>query len=123
MRSPDPACNPYLVLAGLLAAGLKGIEEGLEAPGPVEENVYELGDEELERLGIERLPASLGEAVEAARKDGIIKEALGPRLAERYLALKEEEWKAYLRFLEESGDTEPPSGITSWELEEYLERP
>jgi len=123
VRSPDPACNPYLALAGLLTAGLKGIEEGLEAPEPVEENVYELREEELEHLGVEKLPSSLGEAVELAKKDGIIVEALGPKLAERYLALKEAEWRAYLRFLEESGATEQPTGITSWELEEYLERP
>jgi len=123
VRSPDPACNPYLALAGLLTAGLKGIEDGLEAPEPIEENVYELGGEELEHLGIEKLPSSLGEAIEAAKKDRIIVDALGPKLAERYLALKEAEWRAYLKFLEESGATEQPTGITSWELEEYLERP
>ena len=121
VRSPDPACNPYLALAGLLTAGLKGIEEGLEAPEPVEENVYELEEEELEELGVERLPASLGEAVEAAREDGIIEEALGPKLAERYLALKKAEWEAYQRFLEEAGP-EAARTITAWELNEYLER-
>ena len=121
VRSPDPSCNPYLALAGLLTAGLKGIEEGLELPEPVEENVYELREGALEELGIEKLPADLGEAIEEAEKDPIIEEALGPSLARRYLALKKAEWEAYQRFLEEAGP-EAARTITAWELNEYLER-
>jgi len=123
IRSPDPSCNPYLALAGLLTAGLKGIEEGLEAPDPLEENAYELKDEELEALGIEKLPSNLGEAIDEAKKDSLIKEALGHKLAERYIALKEAEWKAYLKFLDEVGGQGDQNQVTAWELSEYLERP
>ncbi|MBI4296365.1 MAG: glutamine synthetase, partial [Chloroflexi bacterium] len=64
IRSPDPACNPYLCFSVLLAAGLEGIEEGTEPPEPVEENVYHMSDEERQRRGIGTLPASLGEAIQ-----------------------------------------------------------
>ena len=121
VRCPDPSCNPYLALAGLLTAGLKGLEEGLELPEPVDKNAYELGEEELEDLGIEKLPSNLGEAVEEAKRDPIIREALGPSLARRFIELKEAEWEAYLRFLKGSGE-EGEGRITSWELSEYLER-
>ncbi len=121
VRCPDPSCNPYLALAGLLAAGLKGIEEGLEPPEPLEKNAYELREEELEALGVEKLPSSLGEAIELARKDPVVKEALGPALAEQLLKLKEAEWRAYLRFLANTGE-DGQGRVTSWELNEYLER-
>ena len=116
LRTPDPSCNPYLALAGIITAGLEGLEKGLELPEPVNENVYELEEGELERL-----PADLGEAIREAGKDPVIRKALGPKLAEQYLKLKRAEWRAYLRALEETG--EDPNGITSWELAEYLERP
>jgi len=116
LRAPDPSCNPYLALAGIIIAGLRGLEEGLELPEPVNENVYELKEGELERL-----PADLEEAIEAAERDLIIREALGPELAEQYLKLKKAEWSSYLKALEQSG--EDPASITSWELAEYLERP
>ena len=121
VRAPDPSCNPYLAFAGLLTAGLRGLEEGLELPEPVNKSAYELGEEELAGLGVEKLPSNLGEALEYAKKDPVFKEALGPALAERFIRLKEAEWKAYLKFLEESGE-EGEGRITSWELREYLER-
>ncbi|RLI38198.1 glutamine synthetase [Candidatus Bathyarchaeota archaeon] len=121
VRCPDPACNPYLALAGLLTAGLKGLEEGLELPDPVEESVYGLREEELEAHGVEKLPSSLREAVELAKKDPVVREALGPRLAEQFFRLKEAEWRAYVKFLEETGE-EGEGRVTSWELREYLVR-
>jgi len=121
VRCPDPSCNPYLAFAGLLTAGLKGLEEGLELPEPIDKSAYELKEEELAELGIEKLPSNLGEALEYAKKDPVFKEALGPALAEQFIRLKEAEWKAYLKFLEESGE-EGEGRITSWELREYLER-
>ncbi|RLI08504.1 glutamine synthetase [Candidatus Bathyarchaeota archaeon] len=120
-RCPDPSCNPYLALAGLLTAGLKGLEEGLDLPEPVDKSAYELSEEELEALGVEKLPSNLGEAVEEGRRDPIIREALGPSLAKRFIELKEAEWEAYLRFLKETGE-EGDGRITGWELSEYLVR-
>ena len=65
-RAPDPACNPYLAFACMLAAGLEGIEKGYEAPAPVEENVFEMSDDEKRKRGIDQLPGSLWEAIERA---------------------------------------------------------
>ena len=64
LRCPDPACNPYLTFAALLQSGLEGIEKGYELPEPMEKNLYHLSSDERRRLGIEQLPASLGEAIE-----------------------------------------------------------
>ena len=67
-RSPDPACNPYLVFSVMLAAGLEGIEKGLEPPEPVEENVYEMTEEQRKHRGIKTLPGSLEEAIALTEK-------------------------------------------------------
>ena len=64
LRCPDPACNPYLTFAILLAAGLEGIEKGYELPEPMDKNLYHISPEERKRLGIEQLPETLGEAIE-----------------------------------------------------------
>ncbi len=64
LRCPDPACNPYLTFAALLQAGLEGIEKGYELPEPMEKNLYHLAPDERQRLGIEQLPETLGEAIE-----------------------------------------------------------
>ncbi len=63
LRCPDPACNPYLCFAGMLHAGLEGIEHGYELPEPMEQNLYHLTPEERQRRGIEQLPETLGEAI------------------------------------------------------------
>lgn len=68
MRSPDPACNPYLAFATMLTAGLKGIENKYQLPEPVERDVYHMDAEERKALGIEELPGSLIEAIEYAEK-------------------------------------------------------
>ena len=69
-RAPDPACNPYLAFAVVLAAGLKGIEEGYELPPEAAANLYELTDEERLAEGIQSLPGSLAEA---RRRDGALR--------------------------------------------------
>ena len=66
IRSPDPACNPYLCFSALLQAGLEGIEKGYELPEPMERNLYHLSPDERKKLGIEQLPETLGEAIEIA---------------------------------------------------------
>jgi len=67
-RAPDPACNPYLAFAVMLAAGLKGVENHYPLPEPVEEDIYHMPASERERLGIQSLPGSLYEAIEEAKK-------------------------------------------------------
>ena len=107
-RSPDPACNPYLAFSVMLAAGLEGIEKGYEAPEPVEENVYEMSDEELERRGIGTLPGSLIEAVHLTEKSEIVRKTLGDHVFNAFIANKRIEWDQYR------------SQVTDYEIGKYL---
>lgn len=95
IRCPDPACNPYLCLAGLLQAGLEGIEKGYELPEPMEENLYHVGPEELGRRGIEQLPATLGESIELAADSELVLRTLGEHTFSRFIELKRQEWDTY----------------------------
>lgn len=95
IRSPDPACNPYLCFSVLLTAGLQGIEEGLEAPEPVEENVYHMSESERKRRGIGMLPGSLGEAIELAENSKVVRKALGDAVLDAFIKNKRKEWDDY----------------------------
>ncbi|MCX7911899.1 MAG: type I glutamate--ammonia ligase [Dehalococcoidales bacterium] len=95
LRSPDPACNPYLCFAVMLAAGLEGIRQGLEPPEPVEENVYEMSAEERARRGIGTLPASLLEAIQLAEKSELVRKALGDHVFHSFIENKKKEWDEY----------------------------
>lgn len=108
LRCPDPACNPYLAFAVMLAAGLKGIEEGYDLPPEMTENLYELTDDERKERGIESLPGSLGEAVAEAEKSQLVCETLGSHAFERLIWLKKNEWDDFR------------IQVTPWELEKYL---
>jgi glutamine synthetase len=92
IRSPDPACNPYLCFSVLLAAGLQGIEEGLEAPDPVEENVFHMSEEERKQRGIGTLPANLGEAIALTENSKLVRKALGDMTFEAFIKNKKIEW-------------------------------
>ena len=94
-RSPDPACNPYLAFAVMLAAGLDGIEKGYEPPPPVEENVYEMNADERERRGIGVLPGSLWEAIQLTERSEVVKKALGDHLFDAFIKNKTIEWEQY----------------------------
>lgn len=107
-RSPDPACNPYLAFSVMLAAGLAGIEQGLEPPAPVEENVYEMTEEERASRGIGTLPASLLEAVQLTEKSDLVREALGDHVFGNFVANKKIEWDDYR------------IQVTEYELNKYL---
>ncbi len=109
LRSPDPSCNPYLAYAAILVSGLDGIKRKLQAPDPVEENIYELTQEEREERGIGSLPGSLDEALAALRQDGVVTAILGEHILEKYLEAKERELREYRLT------------VTPWEIERYLE--
>lgn len=94
-RSPDPACNPYLCFSVMLAAGLEGIEKGYELPEPVEENVYEMSNEEREKRGIKTLPANLLEAIQLTEKSEVVRKALGEHVFNAFLKNKKIEWDQY----------------------------
>ena len=95
LKACDASCNPYLALGGLIAAGLDGLERGLEPPEPVEVDPATIDEDERERRGIVRLPETQEEALDALAADQLLLGALGPVLAESYLAVRRSEWTAY----------------------------
>lgn len=95
LKAADASCNPYLAVGGLIAAGLDGLERGLEPPGPVQVDPATIEEGERERLGIQRLPATQAEALDALEADEVLAGALGPVLAGSYLAVRRSEWAAY----------------------------
>ncbi len=107
-RSPDPACNPYLAFSVMLAAGLEGIEKGYEAPEPIEENVYEMSEEERKKRGIDTLPASLQEAILLTEKSELVRKALGDHVFNAFIENKKIEWNQYR------------IQVTEYELKRYL---
>ena len=108
LRSPDPAANPYLLLASCLAAGLDGIRNELPIPESVEGNIYEMSKNELEERGIEAIPSNLSKACHYFEDDEFMKQVLGEHVHAKYLDAKRKEWN---RFREQ---------VTEWEIEEYL---
>lgn len=92
LRSPDPACNPYLSFAVILAAGMKGLEGKYELPEPIEQNIFHMSPDEREKLNIESLPATLEEAIAATEKSELVRETFGDDLFERFIANKRIEW-------------------------------
>jgi glutamine synthetase len=97
VRSPDSACNPYLTFAVLLAAGLKGIEQGYEMPEGAEDDVWSLTDAERRALGIDPLPQSLADAVTVMEKSELVAETLGEHVFDFFLRNKRAEWSEYRR--------------------------
>jgi glutamine synthetase len=79
-RSPDPACNPYLAFAVMLAAGLKGIEEGYPLPDHIEEDIYQFSAEKRKKLNIEELPGNLYAAINEVEKSELVRETLGDHI-------------------------------------------
>jgi glutamine synthetase len=107
-RSPDPACNPYLAFAVMLAAGLEGIEKGYACPAPVERNVYEMTEAERTELGINALPGDLWEAIEEAEQSELLRRALGDHVFEKLIENKKIEWQKHR------------AQVTEYELQQYL---
>lgn len=95
LRSPDPACNPYLAFSCMLNAGLKGMAEGYKLPEPTEIDVYHLTGEERIKMGIDNLPGSLIEAIEYAEKSELLKETLGAHIFNELMMSKKIEWDNY----------------------------
>ena len=95
LKACDASCNPYLALGGLIAAGLDGLERGLQPPDPVEVDPATIDAGEREQRGIHRLPATQAEALEALESDDVLTSALGSVLAGSYLAVRRSEWAAY----------------------------
>src|SRR5699024_1243312 len=91
----DSSANPYLSYALMLAAGLKGIEEGYELPDEAEDNVWLLSDTERRAMGIEALPGSLSHALEIMESSDLVAETLGEEDFDFFLRNKRQEWNDY----------------------------
>jgi len=108
IRSPDPACNPYLAFSVMLAAGLEGIEKGYELPPPTEENVFEMSREERGKRGIATLPGSLYEAILLTEESQLVRQALGDHVFDSFIQNKKVDWDGYR------------THVTDYELKNYL---
>jgi glutamine synthetase len=106
-RSPDPACNPYLAYSLLLAAGMKGIDEGYSLPDEAT-SFLELSAKERSAAGVHDLPQSLAEALDAMEGSDLVREALGDHIFEWFLRNKRAEWADY------------KAQVTPFELDRYL---
>jgi glutamine synthetase len=108
LRSPDPACNPYLAFSAMLAAGLEGVEKGYKLGPPTEENVFEFCEEDRKKKKIKTLPGSLYEAIQLTEKSHIVREALGEHALNSFIQNKKVEWDRYRTY------------VTDYELKNYL---
>jgi glutamine synthetase len=95
LRTVDSACNPYLAFAVMLAAGMKGIEEGYELPREAEDDVWSLNERERKSLGIDPLPSNLHEAIAVAESSELLAETLGEHVFDFFLRNKRAEWEEY----------------------------
>ena len=108
LRSPDPACNPYLEMALCLAAGLDGIKRSLRPPEQINSNIFGLTNEQIKQSGIETLPKSLEEALREMKSDPLIKKVLGEHVFKKYCEGKELEWESFR------------TKVSQWELKNYF---
>ena len=106
-RNADSACNPYLAGALVLAAGLEGVREGLDPGKPQVDNLYELTDAELAARGVQPLPKTLAEAVQAFEDDPFIEQVLGAKLKQEFISCKRAEWEEYHQT------------VSQWEIDRY----
>jgi glutamine synthetase len=109
VRCPDPSSNTYLAFAVMIAAGLDGVEKGLELADPVEESLFEMDATRVAEKGIRELPGTLGEAIDELEADPVVCEALGDHVLGHYVDAKRAEWDEYR------------TQVTQWEIDRYLE--
>ncbi|MFC1815338.1 glutamine synthetase family protein [Thermodesulfobacteriota bacterium] len=107
-RAPDPACNPYLAFAVMLAAGLKGIENEYEPPEPIEEDIYSMNESDKKARGIITLPGNLYEAILEVEKSKVVSEALGEHIFNKFVENKKIEWDLYR------------THVSQYEIEKYM---
>ena len=108
VRNPDPAGNPYLQFAVMLASGLDGIKKRLDPPDPVEKDLFVMSQKDREKNGIESLPANLGHALSYFAKSELMKDTLGEHAFNHFIVIKQREWDTYR------------TQVTRWEIENYL---
>jgi glutamine synthetase len=109
LRLPDGSCNPYLTTAGIIAAGLDGVQRKLNPGKPNNTDLYQLMPEQIKAQGIGILPQNLGEAIDDFEADTVLRRAIGDNLAQEFIRLKRMEWIEYSRH------------VSAWETRRYLE--
>lgn len=109
LRCPDPSCNPYLAFAAMLASGLDGLRQNIEAPNPVNENIFEFTTLQAKKYKIKTVPANLGEAINNFSKDKVLTDAFGEHFCEKYIAAKKDEYDEFRLH------------VSSWEMKRYIE--
>ena len=107
-RCPDPACNPYLAFAVMLAAGLEGIKKKYDMPAPVEGNIFDMDEKAREKAGIDTLPNNLWEAVQLLEQSKLMKKTLGDHIFIKFIENKKIEWDRYR------------THVSKYELDTYL---
>jgi glutamine synthetase len=108
VRNPDPAGNPYLQYAVMLASGMDGIKHKIKPTEPVEKDLYKLDRVVIDKMNIQELPGDLGEALQLFEKSKLMREALGEHIFNNFLFVKKMEWDEYR------------SQVTEWEIEKFL---
>lgn len=108
LRNPDPAGNPYLQFAVMLAAGLDGIINNIYPPDPIERDIYRMTDDERRELGIDSLPENLGDALRCMAGSDMVRKAVGDHIFHHYLHIKGKEWDEYR------------TQVTDWEIKKFL---
>ena len=107
-RAADIGCNPYLGAAMILAAGLEGIREKLEPGQPHRENMYDYSEKDVADMGIETLPRTLSEAIDAFEADPLSRQVFGDAMYQAFVDYKRDEWNAY------------HTHVSDWEIQRYL---
>lgn len=110
LRNPDPTCNIYLALTAIYHSGLAGIKNGNKLPPPLTKNAHMLDGMTMERLGIDPLPHTLGEALQKFKGSALMRTALGQHIFSHYVKAKQLEWEVFR------------THVHQWELEQYLEK-
>lgn len=109
LRCPDPTANPYLAFAGMLAAGLYGIENKIDPPAPVEEDIYGFGEKEIERKKLKTVCETLHVAMQEMKHSELMRNVLGEHAFSEYYEIKKKEWNEFRL------------QVSNWEVEKYLE--
>lgn len=109
LRSPDSAANPYLAFAMMLASGLKGINQDIKAPSPIEEDIFQFTEQKTKKMKIKTLPTDLGEAITNFSNSTLAKQVFGKHAFSKYIQIKNAEFKDY------------QTSVSQWEIRRYLE--
>lgn len=110
LRCPDPTCNPYLALAAILSAGLDGIQNRIDPPAAVNQNIFQMTESQRKEAGIFALPGSLEEAIDEMSVNSLVREILGNHIFVKYIEAKRSEWNDYR------------TKVSQWEIDQYLTR-